>query len=212
MSSDPSDNAPILSSDPSVSEPALSAIPSAEASTPLIVPPVGAPVSSTILPTAHASTSTIVSFSPSDLRPFPKAGARKKTGKEHKRQGRTRILTDTPEKKELEERIAAKCLGKKKGQSGTQSSIEKTTVKRSSSTRDKQAVKKNKPKQPDTSDEEDWPCLVCCEPFVNSKSKEKWIKCVECGKWAHEDCTDYCKGQIAYVCDNCRSDVEEDSE
>ena len=55
------------------------------------------------------------------------------------------------------------------------------------------------------SDEEAWPCLVCCEPFGNSKPGERWVRCTGCKKWAHEACT---RGDICYVCHNCDSDAD----
>ena len=32
------------------------------------------------------------------------------------------------------------------------------------------------------------PCFYCYELFTSSKSREKWIKCTECFKWAHNAC------------------------
>lgn len=54
-----------------------------------------------------------------------------------------------------------------------------------------------------SSDEEVWPCIICCEPFAASKSREKWVQCQECQKWAHEACT---PGSAWFVCPNCESD------
>jgi len=204
---DPSAGPSVDASDPPNAASAPSAGPSVDASDPpnaASAPSAGPSVE------AAASTSGIVSYRPSDIRPFPTAGPRKTLGQRKSRpQGRTRILTDTPEKKELELKAAAQSSGKGKGKGKV---VKKSSVKRSSSVKDKQDAKKGKYKQADSSDEEDWPCLVCCEPFVNSKSKEKWISCVQCKKWSHENCTDFCKGQIAYLCDNCRSEVEDDSD
>jgi len=38
-------------------------------------------------------------------------------------------------------------------------------------------------------------CLVCSESF-----DEDWVQCLECGEWAHDNCTD---GNDYYVCHNC---------
>ena len=125
------------------------------------------------------------------MRPYPKADERKNISKKAVRQGRTRILIDPPEKKEIEGK------GKKRA------SCSKLQIKKN-----KEKLKKKD--APDSADEEeDWPCLVCCEPFRTSKCREKWIQCISCKKWAQEDCTDVDKGQALYLCDNCRSDDEE---
>ena len=55
------------------------------------------------------------------------------------------------------------------------------------------------------SEEETWPCLVCGEPFSNSKPGEKWIQCNMCKHWSHEECT---SRELMYVCYNCNSDDE----
>ena len=56
-----------------------------------------------------------------------------------------------------------------------------------------------------SSEDEEWPCLVCCEPFQNSKGGEVWIQCIGCQKWAHEVCT---PGDKYYECHNCLSDSD----
>ena len=64
--------------------------------------------------------------------------------------------------------------------------------------------KKRKATHDDTSSEdEEWPCLICGEPFANSMSREKWVQCQQCAKWAHEACTD---GYSYFTCPNCESD------
>jgi len=55
-------------------------------------------------------------------------------------------------------------------------------------------------------DDEEWPCLVCCEPFKNSRKGEKWIRCVSCEHWAHVLCTGLDSKAKTYACDNCDSD------
>ena len=54
---------------------------------------------------------------------------------------------------------------------------------------------KNKKASPVSSDNEEWPCLVCGEAFASSMPSEKWIQCASCRKWSHEACTpgfDWC--------------------
>lgn len=56
---------------------------------------------------------------------------------------------------------------------------------------------------PLSSDDEEWPCLVCGEPFANSRSSEIWVQCMSCRNWAHEECS---PGTDMYICQNCDSD------
>jgi len=56
-----------------------------------------------------------------------------------------------------------------------------------------------------SSEDEEWPCIICGEPFANSKSREKWIQCQDCNKWAHEACTD---GSRFFICPNCDSESD----
>lgn len=176
---------------------------------------------------SHVETPTS-GTSPSSLyviRPLPKAGPRSAKRIVRKR-GRTRILTDTPEKLLVEQENAARNLSKK--------SKEITTVDRSSGKKAKNAQKnvgrqkanKNqnnmtvnssrptkqqqtrkrcrKPLfQSDETDSEDETfCLLCTEPYSNSKSRERWVQCTICERWAHEACTD---GSWMFVCQNCDS-------
>ena len=47
---------------------------------------------------------------------------------------------------------------------------------------------------------EEWTCLVCCEPHANSRPRKKWVQCSSCKQWAHEECT---PGELFYTCQNC---------
>jgi hypothetical protein len=56
-------------------------------------------------------------------------------------------------------------------------------------------------------DEADCVCIYCLEKFSNSKSREQWVKCTRCKRWAHEACI---KGDaLFFVCINCDSDDDE---
>ncbi|XP_041356355.1 PHD finger protein ALFIN-LIKE 7-like [Gigantopelta aegis] len=56
-----------------------------------------------------------------------------------------------------------------------------------------------------SSEDEEWPCLICGEPFENSRPREVWVQCHDCKKWAHRDCTE---GQDCFICPNCDSDSD----
>ena len=126
---------------------------------------------------------------PEDVRPFTKAPPRK-TNQRGKKRGRSMILTDTPVKNALEAE-AAKRKTKVKGP--TSRKVARTLAP-------KKQVKAAK--RPKATEEDACQCLVCDEPFGNSRPGEKWVSCNDCGKWAHEDCT---SGDLCYVCHNCDS-------
>ena len=81
----------------------------------------------------------------------------------------------------------------------------KRTTAAATKERRKKSSKRNEPD--DCSEEEDWPCLICAEPFSNSRENEEWVACVICQKWAHDECT---KGEHIFVCPNCESDDSDD--
>ena len=62
--------------------------------------------------------------------------------------------------------------------------------------------KKTRQEQVDSDTDEVF-CLICSEPYSNSRPREKWVRCVECCLWAHEECT---AGSSPFICQNCDSD------
>ena len=74
-------------------------------------------------------------------------------------------------------------------------------VKGAREPRGRRSRKQQQSNSDEDSDSESWPCLVCGETF--SRSRETWVQCQECKKWAHEDCTD---GTAYFLCPNCDSD------
>ncbi|XP_065124996.1 uncharacterized protein [Paramisgurnus dabryanus] len=159
-------------------------------SSPAHLPPGSSPATHVV----HLHSGSIVgqSFSPSLIRPFPKAGPRKETRKGRKKR-RSEILTDTPVKLALEEEerrkgkiIRKKILGSVKSQNKKGKKPAGKRVKDDNS----------------SSEEEDF-CVVCMEPFRNSRSKEVWVKCVLCSFWAHQACT---PGLTNFICHHCDSE------
>ncbi|CAM4572947.1 unnamed protein product [Leuciscus chuanchicus] len=130
-------------------------------------------------------------FSPSAMQPFPKAGPRKTTGRIRKKR-RSEILTDTPVKQALMEEQQGRgkkiIVGKKKGKKQKK---ERKPTKKMLNFEDS-----------DISDEENF-CVVCMEPYGNSKPKEVWVKCALCSLWAHKACS---PGLPAFICQHCDSD------
>lgn len=159
-------------------------------------------------------------FSPESVRPLPKAGQRKQSKRGRKKRMST-VLTDTPAKEALEREQNEANLKKVKKNFQTDAKISASSAKPSkkkkrantpvpstSGTRKKTQVpktKKNKQNknQADSSIEEEWFCIVCCEPYSNSKSGENWISCYMCKQWSHEECT---PGTHPFVCHHCDPD------
>ena len=55
-------------------------------------------------------------------------------------------------------------------------------------------------------EDEDWPCLICCEPYSRTRPGDIWVQCQVCHLWAHEECS---PGLPQFVCPNCDSDDSE---
>lgn len=127
--------------------------------------------------------------SPFAVRPLPKAGARKTLKKTNVRKGRSMVLTDTPEKTEIEQR--------------KKSSEIKKAKKSVLGAKKKNKKRKNNKDHDDESEDEESFCLVCLTAFSKSKSREVWVQCSECKLWSHEACT---PGFPTYLCHHCDSD------
>ena len=59
--------------------------------------------------------------------------------------------------------------------------------------------------QPESSDDEEWPCNVYAEPSKDSRSRDVWVQCQSCKKWAHEECT---VGKPYFTCPTCESETD----
>ena len=69
-----------------------------------------------------------------------------------------------------------------------------------SKARVKPQSKLNKQRQSDSSDDEEWPCLVCGETFAASRTHEKWVRTVqEVGARSMH------AGERGFMCPNCDS-------
>ncbi|KAG5889685.1 hypothetical protein JTB14_033613 [Gonioctena quinquepunctata] len=124
---------------------------------------------------------------------MPKAPPRKSN--KGRKTRKSTIYTDTPEKEAIRkehetrlERIKSKQVKKildgRKGRKNTSRG------------------KKSNTQQEMSSEEEECYCIVCLSPYSESRSGEKWIQCITCKQWAHEECTE---GGLGYVCHNCDS-------
>ncbi|XP_063729946.1 uncharacterized protein LOC134881091 isoform X1 [Eleginops maclovinus] len=137
-------------------------------------------------------------FSPELIRPHPKATQRK--AKENgRRKRKSTILTDTPEKKALEEENKTK-KGKRRL---SQSTLQPQPIGNTEEMRGKKKQKQKRKNIERDSHSEEAFCIVCLESY--SKPKEVWLQCLMCQKWAHEACTD---GSSVYVCHNCETESD----
>lgn len=161
-----------------------------------------------------ADTSGLHTFSvsPAELRPLPKA-AERKTNRNSNRKRQTAILTDTPVKRKFEEETRKQQEKKSYKEIKSRKTLFGKTNNKGISKTDglSRPKSKSRPAVGDSSDEEEECfCLVCLEPFSNSKSREKWVQCMICNGWSHEACTpgmmDY------YICHNCQSDISDGQE
>lgn len=144
--------------------------------------------------TGILETDKHILMSPEVIRPFPKAPPRKnKTNRNRK--GKTRVLTDTPEKQELE-LLAAKKRKKevKEKTKSVKKRIFKKKVEVSSSEDETELILENDDSCDDAHEENN--CVGCGENYFTTSSTEDWIQCVTCRLWVHEDCTcfeNYCQ-------------------
>lgn len=128
-------------------------------------------------------------LSPEVIRPFPKAPPRKT--KSRNRKGKTRVLTDTPEKQELEELAAKrrKIEVKKKGKAVKKRISKKKKDETSSEEDINLTLESDDDPCPDI--QEDYNCVGCGDNYFSTIRKEDWIQCLTCSFWVHEDCTSY---------------------
>lgn len=160
---------------------------------------------SVVIPTTSKSpkpgfSSDTLYYSPSDIRPFPRAEPRKANVKGRKRR-KAAILTDTPNKNELEEEQ------KKRDAKKIKKEIKSKGVKKNIAA-NRKGKRLKKPRkcvelEDDSCDDDDTFCLVCTEKFSTSKPGEDWIRCTKCHAWAHDKCVD---ADLYFVCQNCDSD------
>ncbi|XP_037295315.1 PHD finger protein ALFIN-LIKE 5-like [Manduca sexta] len=123
--------------------------------------------------------------------------------KTNRRKGKSAILTDTPVKDELAAIEAARTAKEKVKKPNFEETKARKRSKPGSKTKKVKVVKKKRGNEDSDEEEEESFCICCMEPYSNSRSKEKWVQCLECQNWAHEACTGR---ELSYVCHNCLSD------
>ena len=146
-----------------------------------------------------------IEFIPEHVVPYPRAPARKEGRKRKAR--KTAILTDTLEKEAIRNEQRSKGKPKKPRLSANKVKPTKTLhqekiVKCATKQRKVQRLNRERDCSSDKEDDDTY-CLVCLDPFSNSKSREQWVQCFQCKKWSHEKCVE---AGTTYICHNCYSD------
>lgn len=65
------------------------------------------------------------------------------------------------------------------------------------------ATRKKGKKANNNEDDDDTSCIYCLSLYSNSKAGEKWIQCLSCRQWAHEECSFFNGKDLHLNCDNC---------
>lgn len=100
------------------------------------------------------------------------------------------MLTDIPEKNEIEKKFKARCAKR--------NIFELKENEKKKKTKKPKKTKMSKINS-DSSDEEETFCLVCMENFSSSKANEEWIECKDCKLWTHIECARECKKPILHM-------------
>lgn len=155
---------------------------------------------------------------PEEIRPLPKAEARKSSGK-GRQPMKSCILTDTPIKNKIEqdtkERERKKSIKSEKHKLklfksfGGKLTKDTENPKKEVKTKKEQKRRKNKKEETDSDEDGESFCLVCFKTYSTSKPGQDWIQCISCKKWAHIACA---KDTPFYTCFNCQSDPNYSSE
>lgn len=111
------------------------------------------------------------------------------------------VVTSSPFEQAVMLKEAGGTKNKPKHTSEGKSKVSDTKGKAPAPKERKRKRLEHKSDEDDSEEDVSWPCLICGETY--SRSRERWIQCIECTHWAHEDCTD---GGDFFVCPNCESD------
>lgn len=142
-----------------------------------------------------AASSNFQVISPEIILAIPKVDKKSKR-KPSNRRGKTVVLTGTPYKNELVEEIKRKVSPKtsasKRKLFSTNSNqtkkpkknlIDKEKMQSSSDILNKPSCSKDRKMRSSDREEDDEQCLYCYD-----FSEEGWIRCIACGRWAHNSC------------------------
>lgn len=114
------------------------------------------------------------------------------------------IVTDTPEKIELEKKELKKVEKRIKQEAGVRKG-KKTITKQKKATKPKKESQRgvrNLRNFEDNADDTEYFCIFCNEKYY-SPPTEDWVMCIVCQNWAHENCTSGSSSR-GYICDLCK--------
>lgn len=161
---------------------------------------------------------------PEEITPLPScSGIRKTVSNNKPRTGSAKLITGTPYKEDLEKSVAdinKKKAVKKKvsledepGPSKGKNPPKKTKILKeveydSESSESDINMELDDDSDMDCSsennDDKDAECMFCLRLFSEDTKGEQWIKCCQCFKWGHEECSNSDKKKM-FVCDFCLS-------
>uniref|UniRef100_UPI0035902D71 uncharacterized protein n=1 Tax=Myxine glutinosa TaxID=7769 RepID=UPI0035902D71 len=181
-----------------------------------LTPEVGseAPTSQPPIPQPSTPSTSTIREIIHGLSPLPKISIKRPRARKTESAA---VLTSSPYKAALEEKQAKK-NPKKNSDKALEETQAKKNPKKNSDKEQKQKKKRVQQTNPtngktrkqgeeeETSEEEDWPCLICCEEYSRARPREVWVPCQLCLHWAHEQCT---PGLAQFLCPNCESDVSD---
>jgi len=135
---------------------------------------------------------------PEEVRPFPKARARKTSrSASNRRRGDTQILTDTPVKRKIEEKATFSANKRRKKEVGKDKKVVqkkemqkkvKSVCVRKTKKKLKFAEQHDKGKNDASCNEK---CKICSVTYGDKgdiRSAEDWLQCAGCQLWFHESC------------------------
>ncbi|KAF5281763.1 hypothetical protein FQR65_LT14558 [Abscondita terminalis] len=152
----------------------------------------------------------------------PQPGCSGETSKRRGKRGSTSILTSTPYKTALEESLEQrkKVTPRQIGTRGKQSNQDKNMKTDNERGKTKKQRKKAQRSSSSSSnsdideielidtdddmdqDEVDAECFYCSNFFSEDIAGSKWIRCMMCQRWCHEDCADVRNGKT-FICEFC---------
>lgn len=139
-----------------------------------------APASEKQSSVAEARSSLQIKSAPlAEIIPFPKSTQIRSSNRKHKK---SEVISSSPYKLEIE----------KENEQKNKPKNEPKTKK----------TKKEYKKLKNNNKNKIWVCLGCSEVY-KEPIVEDWIECSTCGRWWHENCSDY-NGPGALICDMCK--------
>lgn len=177
------------------------------------------------IPTSETKSTNVIT--PEQVQPYPKAKPRT-AGKRGRKTGKTRIVTDTPEKEQLRNDKNKKTQKKKvSGLFSNENHTEPQGSRQECYKREKTSMLVKGKKEirqrahsssfssvgddavplvsTDDNHSADEECIYCSQPYREDKNGEGWIRCLNCLQWCHELCAGSDKHSWkTYLCDFCR--------